>query len=175
VWLCDSGAPAARTGEMTIVRNLSELNINERGKPVGRAAPAQSVIDAIESRFGLKLPADYVALLRYANGGHPEVDSIKPAGRPGAARWAVNRFYHLDDDRDSSSSLWAATETWQRILGKHALQFASDGGGNPFFLDLTKTPPSVKVCVHDEGFRAVDLAPSFEAFIDGLEVDPDAL
>ncbi len=65
------------------MRNLSELNINERGKPVGRVAPSDRMIDAFESHFGLKLPTDYIILLRYANGGHPELDSFEPVGRPG--------------------------------------------------------------------------------------------
>jgi SMI1 / KNR4 family (SUKH-1) len=157
------------------MRSLSELKINEGGKPVRRVAPSDRVINGFESHFGLKLPTEYVALLQHANGGHPEVDSIEPVGRPGTAGWAVSRFYHLDDDKGSPESLWAATEIWQRVLGKDALPFASDGGGNQFFLDLKTTPASVKVCVHDEGFRAVDLAPSFEVFIDGLAVDPDMI
>ncbi len=68
-----------------------------------------------------------------------------------------------------------ATEKWQRILGKDALPFASDGGGNQFILDLKTIPPAVKVCVHDEGFRVVDLAPSFAALVDGLAVDPEMI
>lgn len=157
------------------MRNLSELNINECGKPVGRATPSDRVIDAFESYFSLKLPLDYVALLRYANGGHPELDTFEPVGRPGTARWAVNRFHYLNEDKNSPSSLWKATETWQHILGRDALPFASDGGGNLFFLDLKTTPAVVKVCIHDENFRVVDLAPSFEVFIDGLAIDPEMI
>jgi hypothetical protein len=79
------------------------------------------VIDTFQTCFGLELPEAYLRLLRYSNDGHPELDSIEPVGRPGAARWAVNHFYHLDEDRTSA----------------------------------------VKVCVHDEGFAIVDIAPSF--------------
>jgi hypothetical protein len=157
------------------VRDLSELNINERGKPVTREAPSDEVIDAFERHFGLKLPTNYVGLLRHANGGHPELDSFEPTGRLDAARWAVNRFYHLDDDKNSPSSLWMATEKWRPILGKDALPFASDGGGNQFILDVKNTQPAVKVCIHDEGFRLVDLAPFFEVFVDGLVVDPEMI
>jgi len=157
------------------MRNLSELNINEGGRPVPRPAPNQPVVAAFESHFGLKLPSAYSALLQHANGGHPELDSFKPIGTPGAATWSVNRFYHLDDERTSPSNLWSTTENWQRILGKSALPFASDAGGNQFFLDLGANPPTVKGCLHDERFRVVDLAPSFEAFIDNLEIDPDMI
>jgi hypothetical protein len=111
--------------------------------------------------------------LRFSNGGHPELDSIDPIGRPGASRWAVNRFYYLDDDRTSTSSLWFATEHWHNRIGKKAFPFADDGGGNQFFLDLKTSPPTVKVCVHDENFIIVDVAPSFDAFIDALFIDPE--
>lgn len=60
-------------------------------------------------------------------------------------------------------------------LGKDALPFAVDGGGNQFFLDLKSSPQAVKVCVHDDNFSVVNLAPSFEAFIDGLAVDPEMI
>jgi hypothetical protein len=157
------------------MRNLTELNINERGRPVGRSAPNETIIKAFESHFGIRLPTDFTALLRHSNGGHPELDSFKPIGRPGVASWAVNQFYRLDDDKSSSSNLWTATEKWQPILGKNALPFASDAGGSQFFLDLATNPPVVKGCLHDENFQVVDLAPSFEAFINGLESDPEMI
>lgn len=157
------------------MRSLFELNINEGGRPARRAAPSRNVIEAFERHFGLTLPPDYVALLEHANGGHPEVDSFELNHGPEATSWAVNRFFHLDEDRRTASSLWVATETWQRVLGKKALPFASDGGGNLFFLDFGTSPPSVKVSVHDEGFRIVSLAPSFDVFIDGLIADPEMI
>jgi len=155
------------------VRNLSELNINEGGRPVSRPAPTNNAISAFQAHFGLALPVEHLRLLRYSNGGHPELDSIEPVSRPGSARWAVNRFYHLDEDRTSAESLWAATEQWRTRLGKDALPFAADGGGNQFFFDLKVSPPAVKVCIHDEGFAIVDIAPSLAVFIDALSIDPD--
>jgi hypothetical protein len=155
------------------MRNLVELNINEGGKRVKRPAPTKDVIDAFQAHFAVTLPDDYLQLLRHSNGGHPELDSIEPIGRLGAARWAVNRFYHLDDDKTSTASLWLATERWRSTLGKDALPFAADGGGNQFFLDFKTSPPTVKVCVHDEGFSIMDVAPSLEAFVNALSIDPD--
>src|SRR5215469_13672208 len=128
------------------MRNLSELNINEGGKRVDRLAPSKEIINAFQDHFAVTLPENYLKLLRHSNGGHPELDSIEPLGRPGASRWAVDQFYHLDNDRASAVSLWTATEQWQRILGKKTIPFARDGGGNQFFLDLKTSPPSVKVC-----------------------------
>jgi hypothetical protein len=64
---------------------------------------------------------------------------------------------------------------WRVVLGEQALPFAEDGEGNQFFLDLRRSPAAVKVCLHDESFSTVDVAPSFEMFIDGLSVEPDML
>ena len=157
------------------MRNLSDLNINEGGRPIARPAPTPAIIDAFERRFGIPLPDDYVTFLRHANGGHPELNLIEPVGRKGSAAWAVDHFYHLDDDRSSSESLWVVTERWQRILGKDFIPFATDGGGNQFVFDLSTSPPAVKGCVNDRNFSLVEIAPSFEAFIGGLSVDPDMI
>jgi hypothetical protein len=157
------------------MRDFAELNINDGGKPVARPAPSAAAVRAFEQAFAVELPRAYLALLRAANGGSPEVDTIAPNGEKQPERWSVNRFYHLDDDRSSPASLWKAMERWRPVLGARAIPFANDGGDNQFFLDLTMSPPPVKVCIHDEELRSVLLAPSFEAFIDALYVDPDMI
>jgi hypothetical protein len=157
------------------MRNLHELNINEGGKPVKRDAPGPDIVSEFEQHYGVSLPEDYLRLLNHANGGHPELDSILPEPRSSGARWAVNVFYHLDGDKESDTSLWKAVKAWRSILGKLSLPFATDAGGNQFYLDLSTDPPAVKVCIHDENFRAIGIAPSFEKFIDGLEIDPDMI
>jgi hypothetical protein len=40
------------------------------------------------------------------------------------------------------------------------LPFAEDGEGNQFRLDMRASPAAVKVCVHDENFAILDIAPS---------------
>jgi len=155
------------------MRNLSELNINEGGKAVTRPAPTVDTVKAFQSHFGIVLPDEYLKLLQYSNGGHPELDSIQPVGRPEAQRWSVSWFYELDDDRDSTTSLWYATAAWRSILGRDALPFAEDQLGNQFFLDLSLSESAVKICIHDDNFSIADLAPSFEAFLDGLSRDPE--
>jgi hypothetical protein len=157
------------------MRDLRQLNINEGGKPVNRAAPSSEAITSFQARFGIALPDEYLSLLRHSNGGHPEQDSFEAVGKPGVERWAVDHFYHLDSDKSSSESLWAAMDRWQAILGKDRLVFAEDGGGNQFFLDLNAPTAAVKACVHDKNFAIVELAPSFELFIDGLSADPDMI
>jgi len=157
------------------MRNLTELNINRGGGPVGRAAPSDRVIQAFEQQFGLKLPAAYLALLRHSNGGHPELSSIKRIDRAGFSGWGVSRFYYLDDDKNSVESLWRRTEWLQQILGKEILPFANDGFDNQFFLDFRTDPPAVRVWVHDEEGRVDELAPHFEAFVDLLDRDPELI
>jgi hypothetical protein len=157
------------------MRDFSELNINEGGRRIERDAPSSEVICAFQDHFGIILPDEYLKMLRHSNGGHPELDSIKPINRPEAARWAVDHFYFLDNDKTSCESLWAAMKEWRRVLGEGSLPFAEDGGGNQFLFDLRASTAAVKVCVHDENFAILDIAPSFEAFIDGLWVDPEYL
>ena len=80
------------------MRDLTELNINKYGERVTRPAPSHDVINEFQVRYGITLPEDYLTLLRHSNGGRPELDSIEPIGRHGAARKAVNRFYYLDHE-----------------------------------------------------------------------------
>jgi hypothetical protein len=153
------------------MRNLSELNINEGGKPVARPAPSADLLEAFQSETGLKVPPGLRHLLQYANGGHPELDSVGCA----QGQFAVNTFFNLTSNDFGPESLWYAVQHWGSILGKTALSFAEDGGGNQFFLDFSKEPPSVKLCLHDEAMRTLEIAPTFEAFIDSLSIDPDMI
>jgi hypothetical protein len=171
--ICYLGASSWCIYEIRAMRALSELNLNERGRPVVRPAPTNEAFEAFERHFDVKLPADYMGFMIFSNGGHPELDSIEPIGRPGAARRSVDHFYHFGDDKNSPSNIWNATEVWRPIIGNMAVPFAVDGGGNPFVLDFSKAPPSARACVHDEDFEVVDIAPSFSRFIDRLGTDPD--
>ena len=151
------------------MRNLAELNINEGGRTVSRGLPTARALEQLESEFGLALPTGLRELLEFANGGHPELDAVD--GESGD--YAVNQFYHLVENDHGTESIWYAVEHWQPVLGRSALPFANDAGGNQFFLDMSSTPPPVKLCLHAHGFRVVDVAPTFEAFIDSLQLDPD--
>ena len=157
------------------MRDLAELNLNDGGKKVDRAAPSPEVVFAFEREFGLSLPPDYISLLTYSNGGHPELDSIAPMGRHDIAMRAVSRFFYLNEDQESLEGLWANARTWRPILGEKQIPIADDGGGNLFILDMSTTPPKVSACLHDEGFVRVEIARTFGEFIDGLELDPDMI
>lgn len=153
------------------MRKLSELNINEGGWPVTRPKPSHELFVDLELKTGLRIPAELRELLQSANGGHPELDSVGGAG----GQFAVDIFYHLTEGDFGPESLWYAFRHWGPILGPNAVPFATAAGGNQFFLDLSHNPPAVKLCLHDEAMRIVDIAPSFADFIDSLGTDPDMI
>jgi hypothetical protein len=158
------------------MRDLKEININDGGgRPVKRLPPTDDMIKEFEDYFGVKLPREYIELLRFSNGGGPEVDCIKQMGDENAIEVAVNRFHYLDDKKLSYGNLWFETAQWRPILGDKAMPFANDGGGGQFFFDLSSTPASIKFCVNDPGFDIIDIVESFEAFIDGLYINPDCI
>jgi|HubBroStandDraft_1064217.scaffolds.fasta_scaffold42400_3 hypothetical protein len=51
------------------MRDLAELNINERGKSIGRPGPSKDLVRKFEANFAIKLPEDDLVLLRHSNGG----------------------------------------------------------------------------------------------------------
>lgn len=153
------------------MRNLAELNINDGGKKSCRPPPTNEDVLQFEKFFGISLPAGLILFLSQSNGGHPELDAV---GGPNG-QYAVNRFYHLILSDKGTESLWFAMTHWRPILGNQAIPFANTGGGNQFFLDLEDDPPSVKLCLRDEDMRRVQIAPSFETFIDELSIDPDMI
>src|SRR5688572_6087547 len=147
------------------MRDLRELKVNVGGKPVQRPAPTPDEVAAFEAYLGARLPQAYRGFLEFANGGHPQVGSFIPLGGDPSDKWAVNRFYHLGPDRDDPGNIWKVTKGWRAVLGPQSLPIANDGGGNQIFINFSSTPPSVELCIHDESFRIVRVADSFEDFV----------
>jgi cell wall assembly regulator SMI1 len=153
------------------MRNLAELNINEGGEPVTRSAPTASDLEQFRKEFGFPLPPQLLHLLAFANGGCPEISSIDgPSGQ-----YAIDTIYHLTNDDRGTESIWYAMKHWRPILGAKAVPFATDGGGDQFFLDLSQDPAPVKICLHEEDCEIVELAGSFAEFLDRLHIDPDMI
>ena len=157
------------------MRDLQELNVNEGGMPVTRAAPSYQNIEDFEGVYGVSLPESYLRFLRHANGGHPELDSFIPQGTSEDNRWSIDTFYHLGPNRQESGSVWLMAEEWRSVLGAAAIPFAQDGGGSQLYLDFETEEPSVKLCIHDQDFKTVGVADSFGSFVDLLHKDPDMI
>jgi hypothetical protein len=153
------------------LRNLAELNINEGGHPVSRPPPSQEAMDRFRAEFGISVPAALQKFLNFSNGGHPELSVVDgPYGT-----YAVDAFHHLTEQDVDTESLWHAMRTWRPVLGAKAIPFAVDGGGNAFYLDMAREPSPVRICLHDDNYRTVDVAASLADFIDGLRTDPDLI
>ena len=157
------------------MRNLAELNLNEMGKRVERAAPTTEMVTIFENEFSVTLPPEYINFLMYCNGGHPELNLVVPMRRTDIAALSVDHFFYLDEDREGPLSLWAVARAWRTSLGEKRIPIATDGGGNPFILDMSDSIPKVSICLHDEDFTVVEVAASFSEFIDHLELDPDMI
>jgi hypothetical protein len=151
------------------LRNLAELNINEGGRPVARRPPLAEDVERFEKRFKVEVPAELRMLLEHANGGHTELDTLLETADHG--RHAINRFHHLGHDEAPGGLVYAMVH-WRSILGDGALPFASDGAGNPFFVD--PGDGSVMICLHPE-MQVVRLSGSFSEFIDGLQLDDEMI
>ena len=155
------------------MRDLVEININEGGRPVKRLAPTVKDIIDFEQQAGVKLPVEYVELLSHSNGGHPQLDSFVPSSSEGS-RWCIDLFYHIGSDIRSTDNLTKVFNDWKKYLWNGVVPIARDPGGNQICLDTSKDG-NVFICVHDEGFRIIEVAPSLSDFLDLLEVDPEMI
>lgn len=150
------------------MRELDDLNINEGGNPVTRLAPTDELFEAFQSETGLPVPQELRSLLKYANGGCPELDTLSGTEQ----EFAVDHFFHLTPDDRGTESMWYGALRMRPVLGDKALPFASTGGGDQFFLDLSAHPPAVKLWLHYPE-SIVEISPTFAGFIDSLAINPD--
>ena len=157
------------------MRDLSELNLNEGGDPVRRKAPTEAQIEEFEAEFRVVLHHEYLAFLRQSNGGHPELDAFCPSGSKSQTLWGVSDFYYLNEDRTSFGGLWRQMKSWQQVIPENMIPIASDQGGTQILLVCNALAPAIKLCIHDEEFRIIDVAESFTAFIDMLTEEPDMI
>ena len=157
------------------MRDLHELNINEMGRPVSNPSPTEANFIELETALGVSLPDDYKVLLRFANGGHPELNSFVPEGAALESRWSVDIFYHLSSDKTGPTSIWRTLREYTPVLKPHHLPIGRDEGGNQIVIDLDDSPPSVKLAIHDDDFREISVAPSVDRFLNLLATDPDMI
>ena len=159
------------------MRDLTELNINEGGKPVTRPHPTPGQIAFIEQLIGRKLPQTYVDFLMSSNGGHPEVCDFSDRTEGSYEEWAVDHFFHISSELDSTESVvWNYRHRWPGAA-REIFPIAADGGGNLVCLDLTEPGKDrVIVWVHDDpDLPIVEVADSFEEFIDSLTMGSESI
>ena len=146
------------------MRDLAELRIEKGRHPALKRAD----VDSLQRRLNLKLPPAYVALLLHSNGGHPQVDTFRTA----AGEWAINNFFHIGAEDDVESVEWNFQRKWPGADGG-VLPVARDGGGNLFALDLSRDPAPVLLWLHDASGKVLELASTFDDFLEGLQENPD--
>jgi hypothetical protein len=157
------------------MRDLNELNINEGGRPVIRPQPTSQQLAFVENLVGAQLPPSYIAFLMFSNGGCPELDTFCFENEGSHEEWAVDRFFHIASDMDSTESVvWNYRHRWPGAP-KEILPIGRDGGGNLVCLDLSNpVKEKVVLWIHDTLHHSLLMvANSFEEFIDSLVMNPD--
>lgn len=155
------------------MRNLNELNMNDRGERVTTPPPSPTLIARFQQHFGVTLPLSYVDLLSLSNGGQPELGDCVAEERGYPVD--IDHFFSLTEDEGKWSGVWRRTTFLRSILAKDTLvAVAVDGTGDIIFLDLTQGKEDVKILFRPDGNSIVKIASSFEKFVDSLYKDPDS-
>lgn len=157
------------------MRNLAALGFKKYGD-LPFPPFANSVLEAFELKFGVKLPSQYISLLRLFNGGRLTAseydDPVMGLGaicyfyglaRQGAEITAESREWEL-------GNLWEETAAFHlHLLNGRGIPFARDGGGNQLFLDFESSesnPPVGRVIVATR--KSYRIANSFSEFVNML-------
>ncbi|MCA9613404.1 MAG: SMI1/KNR4 family protein [Polyangiales bacterium] len=151
------------------MRDIRELGINRGGAPVGGLALSDEEVHRFEDAMGLALPPAYRALLAIANGGHPEAACFVTEDGGVVYEFEVGEFLSWGP---GDGSVQRETEVWRKASGREDLfAFARTQGGDAFvFVRENGAPPSVWLCLHEEGLELSFVADTFEQFLDGLVV-----
>jgi len=171
------GSTRRRTAEEEEMRDLNELGlIAVNGTSL--LAPTESQLVLVEHLIGVDLPVSYIEFLKFSNGGYPEVNTFEQEIDEGIYPWTVNLFLSIASNSistdDPKDVIWNYHHRWP-YASRELLPIANDSGGNLFCLDLSQEGKGrVVIQVHDEeGFPLIELAESFETFINSLVMDRD--
>lgn len=161
------------------MRDLIELPMDHHGKPVATPPPTGGQIALVERLLKAPLPEDYVAFLRFSNGGHPQLDTFYITRDGAREPWTIDHFFHVAADspatEDTRDVLWQY-RTLEPDLPQRFLPIADNGFGDLLLLDLTDGGQGrVVLWVHDEDWPLFEVAESFAGLIDGLTTYPGDL
>ena len=133
------------------------------------------LVREFEANFAIKLPEEYLLLLKHSHGGgRSSTPYSLSMGETSVFGRLIGSNFSMDR-RIIPKIYGRRPRTGDLLLGDKAVPFAENGGGDQFFLDLGASPPCVRLCIHDDRFKIIDIASSFEAFIDGLGLDSDRI
>ncbi len=172
------------------MRDLHELKLNIHGEPVTISPPTAHQLAVVERLVGTKLPAAYVEVLHFSNGGYPELDTfyVEVEEKGYREAWSVNNFFSITSDdpltEDTDEVLWNYRHRWDEAP-REIVPIARNAFSDKICLDLTPEGNGQVVLFAYQlpewargALPAADVllpvAPSFEAFIDSLTTDPEA-
>lgn len=150
-----------------------------------RPAPTAQQIAAVETLLEAPLPASFLAFLQVANGAYFDYACDVPDGEGGVEQMSFNTLFSAEDGDFCDETLVGEIRAARQHLAMPAqiLPFARDGGNSMVFLDLTPEGGGRVVSYVQElpdwtGRRAhgfIELAPSFDAWLDSLYIDRDTV
>lgn len=161
------------------MRNLAELGFKKYGHHRPFPPFSDSTLHAFEFKFGVRLPEEYVAMLRLFNGGELTarlyVDPVM--GHGGIDEFFGLGIYRRDitaESRDwEMGNLWEETPSFRlHLLKGRGVPFTRDGGGNELFFDFDSNdanPPINRIVVATR--KPYHIANSFSEFVDTLYED----
>lgn len=150
-----------------------------------KPAPTAQQIAAIETLLEAPLPPAFLAFLQVANGAWFDYTCDVPDGDGGVEKMGFNTFFSADAgdfcDETLVGEIRAGRENMD--MPPRILPFARDGGNSMVYLDLTEEGAGRVLAYVQElpewtGKRAhgfIELAPSFDAWLDSLYIDRDTV
>jgi hypothetical protein len=121
----------------------------------------------VQARLGVRLPEDYLEVVRVHQGGSPEGGSVI---LPDGTGTPFNMLLHFEDQPEGLDVLGIVE--WSELLPDKVIPFAVDPGGNYFCFHYraSDTAPPVVFLPHDEvNAETQHVADSFTELIDSLQ------
>ena len=149
-------------------------------------SPSTDQIGAIEALLGVALPASFKEFLNVANGAYLEYVIDIPGASGSIEKFKFCGIFSTEQGTYGDETFVGETRSQREIarIPVAVLPFARDGGGSIVYLDLTpKGAGRIIAYIHGlppwAGARQesalVELAPSFDSYIERLQVDREAL
>jgi len=155
------------------MRPAYEINILRFEDFWPNEGPSVDAIQTIEALIGKAMPAAYLDVLRYKNGGSPGLGNVVPLDDRLKPTCEIDKLFFLSSDTMSSYSVIKEYRDHKAYLPRNCLPFGMDGGGSVYFMNFDDDPPSIWLSMADENGEPYRIANSFEAFVDSLLSDDD--